>query len=186
MALGWCGVQAALNAMLAAVTATVPDQVPVGRRGRVGGILAVAQTSASSAAPASRRRPAASPPATWRPRRAAGAAVPYSLSLARHRAAARGAAGRSTYAGSCASFWVSPRSYPDFAWAWLTRFLVNLGNALGLLYLLYFLQDVIGYSSDEAEDRVFVLTAIYAAHAGADRRRLRRLERPAAAGARCS
>ncbi len=29
MALGWCGVQATLNAMLAAVTATVPDQVPV-------------------------------------------------------------------------------------------------------------------------------------------------------------
>ena len=44
MALGWCGVQASLNAMLAAVTATVPDQVPVGRRGKVGGILAIAQT----------------------------------------------------------------------------------------------------------------------------------------------
>ena len=42
------------------------------------------------------------------------------------------------------SFWISPRLHPDFAWAWLTRFLVNLGNALGLLYLLYFMQDVIG------------------------------------------
>ena len=61
------------------------------------------------------------------------------------------------------SFWISPRLHPDFAWAWLTRFLVNLGNAVGLLYLLYFMQDVIGYSSDEAADRVFVLTAIYAA-----------------------
>src|SRR4051794_26808007 len=28
MALGWCCVQASLNAMLAAVTATIPDQVP--------------------------------------------------------------------------------------------------------------------------------------------------------------
>ena len=44
MALGWCGVQASLNAMLAAVTATIPDQVPVGDRGKVGGILAIAQT----------------------------------------------------------------------------------------------------------------------------------------------
>ena len=61
-----------------------------------------------------------------------------------------------------ASFWISPRRYPDFGWAWLTRFLVNLGNALGLLYLLYFLQDVVGYTSDESENRVFVLTAIYA------------------------
>ena len=59
-------------------------------------------------------------------------------------------------------FWISPRLHPDFGWAWLTRFLVNLGNALGLLYLLYFLQDVIGYSSEEAENRVFVLTAVYA------------------------
>ena len=29
------------------------------------------------------------------------------------------------------SFWLSPAAYPDFAWAWLTRFLVNLGNAIG-------------------------------------------------------
>ena len=60
------------------------------------------------------------------------------------------------------SFWISPREHPDFAWAWLTRFLVNLGNALGLLYLLYFLQDVLGFTSDEAENRVFMLTAMYA------------------------
>ncbi len=38
----------------------------------------------------------------------------------------------------------------------------NLGNALGLLYLLYFLQDVLGFTSNEAENRVFTLTAIYA------------------------
>ena len=61
-----------------------------------------------------------------------------------------------------ASFWISPRGHADFAWAWVTRFLVNLGNALGLLYLLYFLKDVLGFSSDEAEDRVFLLTALYA------------------------
>ena len=44
MVVGWCGVQASLNAMLAASVAMVPDQVPVGRRGRIGGIVAVAQT----------------------------------------------------------------------------------------------------------------------------------------------
>ena len=37
--------------------------------------------------------------------------------------------------------WISPRRHPDFAWAWLTRFLVQIGNALGTLYLLYFLTD---------------------------------------------
>ena len=38
-------------------------------------------------------------------------------------------------------FWVDPRRNPDFAWAWFTRFLVNLGNAIALLYLFYFLAD---------------------------------------------
>ncbi len=44
MCVGWCLAQAALNAMLAAITATVPDQVPVLQRGAVGGWLAIAQT----------------------------------------------------------------------------------------------------------------------------------------------
>jgi MFS family permease len=37
--------------------------------------------------------------------------------------------------------WRVFREHPDFAWAWGTRFLVQLGNALGTLYLLYFLTD---------------------------------------------
>jgi MFS family permease len=59
------------------------------------------------------------------------------------------------------SFWISPRQHPDFAWAWVTRFLMNLGNALVILYLLYYLKDAIGLSDDDAEDKVFVLTAAY-------------------------
>jgi MFS family permease len=57
------------------------------------------------------------------------------------------------------SFWVSPRRYPDFAWAWLTRFLVNLGNALGTLYLFYYLQDEVGYG--DPEGGVLILSLIY-------------------------
>src|SRR5207248_4679554 len=45
-----------------------------------------------------------------------------------------------------AGMWVSPRRYPDFAWAFGTRFLVQLGNALGTLYLLYFLADRVHYA----------------------------------------
>jgi len=63
------------------------------------------------------------------------------------------------------SFWVSPRRHPDFAWAWLTRFAVNLGNAMALLYLLYFLRDKIHYSQlfpgQKAEDGLLVLILIY-------------------------
>ena len=132
--------------------------------------------------PASRRRPAASRPATSPSRRSCWCSRSRSRCRSRDlalppeaRPAVRRAPVPARRSGSRRA------RHPDFAWAWLTRFLVNLGNALGLLYLLYFLQDVIGYSSDEAEDRVFVLTAVYALHAGADHRRLRRLERPARA-----
>jgi MFS family permease len=65
------------------------------------------------------------------------------------------------------SFWVSPRRHPDFAWAWLTRFAVNLGNAMAILYLLYFLRDRIHYSQlfpgHKAEDGLLVLILIYMA-----------------------
>ena len=164
MALGWCGVQATLNAMLAAVTATVPDQVPVGERGRVGGILAIAQTvgvvGGTGIASATGSI-------------AAGYVVtavalvlltlPYCWDSRDVSLAADERPAAFDWGAFVRSFWVSPRAHPDFAWAWLTRFLVNLGNALGLLYLLYYLQDVIGVDKGEADDRVFLLTAIYAA-----------------------
>ena len=59
------------------------------------------------------------------------------------------------------SFWISPRRHPDFAWAWITRFLMNIGNALLILYLLYYLKDAVQLTDDEAEDGVFLLTGVY-------------------------
>ena len=47
--------------------------------------------------------------------------------------------------------WVNPREHPDFGWAWVTRFLVQLGNALGTLYLLYFLTDKVKVALDEGK-----------------------------------
>jgi MFS family permease len=150
--------------MLAAVTATVPDQVPVRDRGRIGGILAIAQTvgvvggTGIAAATGSI---------------AAGYVVtaialvlltiPYCLESRDIPLAPQERPEPFDWGAFLRSFWVSPRTHPDFAWAWLTRFLVNLGNALGLLYLLYYMQDVIGFDKDEAADRVLVLTATYAA-----------------------
>lgn len=164
MALGWCGAQAALNAMLAAITATIPDQVPVGTRGKVGGILAIAQTLGvvGGVGIASATGSIAAGYAVT-----AGVllvlAVPYCLGSRDLALAPDERPAPFDWGAFLRSFWVSPRAYPDFAWAWITRFLVNLGNSLALLYLLYYLQDAIGLTSDQAEDRVFVLTATYAA-----------------------
>jgi MFS family permease len=161
MVLAWALAQAALNAMLAAITATVPDQVPVGQRGTVGGWLAIAQTAGVVAG---------SGIAAATGSIAAGyltiaavlfvVSLPYcfdSHDLALPPTARRPFVGRQFLS----SLWISPREHPDFGWAWLTRFLMNLGNALVILYLLYYLKDAIDLTDKEAEDGVFWLTGLY-------------------------
>jgi len=161
MVLAWALAQAALNAMLAAITATVPDQVPARQRGTVGGWLAIAQT-AGVVAGSGIAAATGSIAAGYLTIAAALAllSIPYCLdshdvvlpATERRPFAARQFLG---------SLWISPRLHPDFGWAWLTRFLMNLGNALVILYLLYYLKDAINLSDKQAEDGVFVLTALY-------------------------
>ncbi len=161
LALGWAMAQAALNAMLAAITATVPDQVPARQRGGVGGWLAIAQTLgvvAGSAIADATGSIAAGYLTT------AVALVVLSLPYlldSRDIPLAREDREPFDLGRFVRSFWVSPRQHPDFAWAWITRFLMNLGNALVILYLLYYLQDAVDLTDDEAEHGVLLLTAAY-------------------------
>ena len=60
-----------------------------------------------------------------------------------------------------ASYWLSPRQYPDFGWAWLTRFLVSLAISMGTLYLLYFLRDGVHYA--HPAQGLLILIIIYTA-----------------------
>jgi MFS family permease len=161
MALGWALAQGALNAMLAAITATVPDQVPSRQRGAVGGWLAIAQTVgvvAGSGIADATGSIAAGYFTT------AGVlvvlALPYCLD-SRDIPLAPEAREPFDLGRFVRSFWISPREHPDFAWAWITRFLMNLGNALVILYLLYYLQERIDLNDDEAEHGVLLLTAAY-------------------------
>jgi MFS family permease len=57
------------------------------------------------------------------------------------------------------ALWVSPRDHPDFAWAFGGRVMVNVGNALGTTYLLYFLRDYLKLK--DAETALLIATAIY-------------------------
>jgi MFS family permease len=163
MVASWALAQASLNAMLAAITATVPDQVPAGERGTVGGVLAIAQTVgviAGSGIAAATGSIAAGYLAL------ATVLVVFSLPYcldSRDLVLPRELRRPFDTRRFLADFWVSPREYPDFAWAWITRFLMNLGNAFLILYLLYYLKDAVGLSKSEADDGVFLLTAVYGA-----------------------
>ena len=161
MVAGWALAQAALNAMLAAITATVPDQVPVLQRGTVGGLLAIAQTVgvvAGSGIAAATGSIAAGYLATAV--LLVVLALPY---LADSRDLAITHAEPFELGRFVRGFWISPRANPDFGWAWITRFLMNLGNALVILYLFYYLKDAVDLTDKEAENGVFLLTALYGA-----------------------
>jgi MFS family permease len=57
------------------------------------------------------------------------------------------------------SIWVSPREHPDFAWAFGGRVAVNVGNALGTTYLLYFFTN--GLHLKDPDTALLYVTAIY-------------------------
>ncbi|GGT07910.1 MFS transporter [Streptomyces chromofuscus] len=159
VAAGWCLVQLTLNAAFAAVTAAVPDRVPRRQRGAVGGWLgaaqilgAVAGTGLATAAGGIAAGYAAC--AVF----AVAGVLPYVL---RYPDLRLGDGDRRPWSARAfvTGFWLSPRRHPDFGWAWLTRFLINLSNALVILYLLYYLRDRLHH--DDPEQGVLVLTAVH-------------------------
>lgn len=161
VALGWLAAQISLNASFAAITAAVPDQAPHEQRGTVGGWLGLAQTIG----------PVIGAGLAFAMGGITGgylacaaflliATVPYVL-MRRDPLLDPADQPVFRWRGFLAGFWLSPRAYPDFAWAWLTRFLINLGFSIGLVYLLYFLSDAVRY--DDPEAGVFLLSGANAA-----------------------
>lgn len=161
MILGWCLVQAGLNGMLATLMAALADRVPVIQRAQVGGLVGIAQMLGTvlgalivdvigglplaycacagivllGAAAFTLRTPDARLPEAYRP-------------TGRLKEVLR-------------ELWVSPRRHPDFAWAWGCHFMINLGNGLGTLYLLFFLKDEVHYP--DPENGLLIMMGLYGA-----------------------
>jgi MFS family permease len=152
VAIGWAGAQFGLNIMLATLSAAVPDRVPVDQRGLVSGwigmpqalglvlgaVLATAVFTGNSAgyvAMAVALAVLAVPFALLTP----DDPLPPSVRIDK------------------TDWRIDVKSHPDFAWAWATRFLVQLGNALGTLYLLYFLTDRVKLADPETGLLIMIL-----------------------------
>ncbi|GAA4053086.1 MFS transporter [Arthrobacter methylotrophus] len=166
MAILWCLVQAGCNGAYAALTAAIPDRVPVPQRGTVGGLAAMGQTAGILAGAV------------------IASAVSGNFALGYVVCAAALLAGVVLYLFKnddvplpaetrpqfrlgtfVRGFWISPIRYPDFAWAWLTRLLVNVGNHMVTLYLLFFLKDAVHLEETRGikpEFGVLILTGLYA------------------------
>ena len=49
------------------------------------------------------------------------------------------------------SLWIDPKQYPDFAWVWITRFLVMMGFYAIMPFINYYLVDVVGVPQDKVD-----------------------------------
>ncbi|WP_091463645.1 MFS transporter [Paenarthrobacter nitroguajacolicus] len=162
----WCLVQAGANAMYAAIFAAIPDRVPVQQRGTVGGLAAMGQTvgilvGAIIAAVVAGDFAAG----YWVCAVALLAGVVLYLLKSDDQPLPPGERPAFKMVKFLQGFWVSPKRYPDFAWAWLTRFLVSTGNHMVTIYLLYFLSDAVRLKETEGiepEFGVLVVTGLYA------------------------
>lgn len=161
MALLWCLVQLGANGALAATTAAIPDQVPVRQRGTIGGLASMGTVAGILVGAAIAAVVAGNYSLGFIICAVALVAgmVPY-LFLANDPVLSSKDKPPFTWLNFVKGFWISPRRYPDFAWAWITRFLVNVGNHLVTLYLLFFLTDAVGFENPEFG--VLILTGIYA------------------------
>jgi MFS family permease len=161
LAILWFAVLAMANMAFSAMTAYIPDQVPVEQRGLVSGFVGLAQVLGvvigvalvSYVVPDLQQ-------GTWL---VAGVMlvllVPMVVLIPDARLP-KEAIAPFHWGRFWSGFWVSPKQYPDFAWAWITRFLVWLGTAMATIYLLFYLKDFLSYP--EPEQGQTILIALYA------------------------
>lgn len=161
LCLAWAGAQAGLNTIMAAITATVPDRAPVRQRGLVGGVVATGITMGILLGSAIGMLIGG---VVWVGYLLAIAAllvflIPYLL----HRddpVLPRSEVPPFQWGEFLAGFWVSPRKHPDFAWAWVGRLLMMTATQLTIVYLLFYLSDVLHHP--QPASGVFMLTAVFA------------------------
>src|SRR5229473_2401983 len=146
LVLWWAIFHVAANALLAALSAVVPDQVPVRQRATVSSFVSLSLPVGAVIGAVLVTRAVKSTQLSYYTFIGALLIVMMLLLLVlRDKPLPKGAAPRFNLRTFLAGFWINPVQYPDFGWAWITRFLVYLSYFTALGYLLYFLQDAIHY-----------------------------------------
>ena len=162
--IGWCVAQLFFNALLAALVAVLPDQVPTAQRGLVSGILGVCLPIASVCGTFLVQLFAGSRLAMFLAPCAIGGffILLFAITLKDRRLA-----GADKPAWSlrefASTFYVNPRRSPDFAWAFVSRFMLLLAYAFLVTYQAYYLLDRIGSAEAEVPHQIFLGTLTYSA-----------------------
>lgn len=142
----WALFHVAANALLAALSAILPDQVPVRQRATVSAFVSLSLPLGAVVGALLVTKVVKSTVLSYYT--FGGILVTVMLLFVlvlRDKPLPKEAAPRFHLGTFLAAFWVNPVKHPDFGWAWLTRFLVYLSYFTALGYLLYFLQDAVHY-----------------------------------------
>ncbi|MEU4245321.1 MFS transporter [Actinoplanes sp. NPDC026619] len=149
---GWSINQVGVNATMAVLLALLPDQVPTRYRGRISGLLGLTQAVAavvgvglvSGLSEVSITLAFVVPTAIALVLVSLAAVVLSDRRLTRDE---RQVFSLREFAGS---FWVNPRRFPDFGWAWISRFAMFMAISFVLNYQIFYLTSHLGLSEDEA------------------------------------
>jgi MFS family permease len=58
------------------------------------------------------------------------------------------------------SIWIDPKQFPDFAWVWITRFLVMMGFYAIMPFINYYLVDVVGVPQNKVDSTAPMLLGV--------------------------
>ena len=156
---GWCTAQVFLNALLAAQIAVLPDQVPSAQRGLVSGILGICLPAASVAGTYLVQAFDDTMLTMFLAPCVVGGlvVVVFTVRLNDRRLDPRDKPAWSLrhFAGS---FYVDPRANPDFAWAFVSRFMLVMAYAFLVTYQAYYLLEQVGISEDAVPHQIYLGT----------------------------
>ena len=158
---GWCVCQVFFNATLAAQAAVLPDQVPSEQRGMVSGLLGLSVPVASVVGTYLVQAFSGSMLLMFlAPCAVGGAAVllfAWRLSDRRLDPQDKPPWSLRQLAGT---FYVNPRRNPDFAWAFLSRFLFVMAYAFLVTYQAYYLLAEVGSAESDVPRQVYLGTVV--------------------------
>nr|WP_202107074.1 MFS transporter [Agromyces seonyuensis] len=139
--LAWCLVQAAMNAMLAAANATLPDQVPTKDRGKVSGIVGITTPLAILAGTTLVNFLSADFARFFVPGAIAAVLAVLFVLVVKDRRLEEKPAHRLTIGQFFGSFVFNPVKHPDMGWVWITKFFIMFGYAGIATFLPFFLTE---------------------------------------------
>jgi MFS family permease len=158
---GWCIAQLFFNALLAAMVAVLPDQVPAAQRGLVAGVLGICTPIASVSGTFVVKLFTGIQLAMFgAPCAIGGFFILLFVVTLKDRRLTKADKPIWSLREFASTFYVNPRKNPDFAWAFASRFMFVLAYAFLVTYQAYYLLEKIGSAKAEVPQQIFLGTLV--------------------------